>query len=453
MKITRIPLVEDIEEIDPSAGVSEIADAVVNQVEAGEGGTTISDTNAEKVAQEIARIGDEVGAEEAIVIADDETLGTENEITKTLEKALQRSKRNARRGVKSGNNILIIGLPGSGKTASVYDWAKSKGDVNLVYINAKNNDLEAYINGYTVRSAEDPNKVGQAYSDNLSDLEKPNSVLFLDEYNRQVKPHIRASLYTLINEHKISGNGPNKTHEFKNLLFTVACINPAVPTDKGAAKLNDAEISRFAYVLPNADSSVDSVVDYLKKMYDKKISKLDSTDPYYLEDLEGYLRTQDLGIFIVSHRDFMFNTYDDLDQLDMEQKKMLNQRALTEGLTVADGDVDEFKDWLQHQSHFLQKDIDMIMNILTEYVSPTFEQLCQAKGIDPNSGDIAAALKTKAETDATEPEDTPDAEEENGEDLEDDDDFFTNAGVNAGTSRVKNPQEVIDAIKAAAKLW
>lgn len=454
MKITKLPLTEAVEEINPANKIATISDEVQAQVEAGEGELSISEPNAEKVAQEIAQIGDEVDADEAIVLADAETLNTENEITRLLEKALQRSKRNARRGIKSGNNILIVGLPGSGKTASVYDWANSKGsDVNLVYINAKNNDLEAYINGYTVRDANDPTKVGQAYSDNLADLEKPNSVLFLDEYNRQVKPHIRASLYTLINEHKISGNGPNKTHEFKNLLFTIACINPAVPTDKGAAQLNDAELSRFAYTLDKADSSVDSTVDYLKKLYDLKIKKLDAKDQYYLEDLESYLRIQDLGIFIVSHRDFAFDTRDDLEDLAMYQKKMLNQRAFTEGLVASDGDATEFLTWAETEANFLEKDVEMLRAILTEYVTPSFEDLCKAKGIDPTTGDIANALAAKAEETAdTEVSDNSETEAE-AADLEDDDDFFSNAGINAGTARVKNPQEVIDAIKAAAKNW
>ena len=107
MKITKLPLTEAVEEINPANKIATISDEVQAQVEAGEGELSISEPNAEKVAQEIAQVGDEVDAAEAIVLADAETLNTENEITRLLDKALQRSKRNARRGIKSGNNILI----------------------------------------------------------------------------------------------------------------------------------------------------------------------------------------------------------------------------------------------------------------------------------------------------------------------------------------------------------
>jgi Cdc6-like AAA superfamily ATPase len=207
-------VVTTVEPITPSDSVDVVADGVKDQVVAAtDGEEVISDENAVKVAAEIKQTADEVDAGAAIISnGEEEPLGVKNAITDTLDAALNASLRNKRRGIKSGNNVLIVGLPGSGKTATVYDWAKARGNVNLVYINAKNNDLEAYINGYTVRDAENPNKVKQAYSDNLAALEEPNSVLFLDEYNRQIKPNIRASLYTLINEHKISGEGQNKTH-------------------------------------------------------------------------------------------------------------------------------------------------------------------------------------------------------------------------------------------------
>jgi hypothetical protein len=228
--------------IDASASVDTIADEVMDEVEdATDGTSSISADGAHEIASEIKAAETDIGIDAAaIAVPEDEALGVENPITEVLDMALNKSKKNKGRGTKSGFNVLIIGLPGSGKTASIEDWAKAKG-VHLVAINAKNNDLDAYINGYTTKRPDNPLKVTQAFSDNLAGLDEENSVLFLDEYNRQIKPNIRASLYTLINEHKIVGDGPNRQHEFKNMLFTIAAINPSVPTDKGAAPLNDAE--------------------------------------------------------------------------------------------------------------------------------------------------------------------------------------------------------------------
>lgn len=459
MKIKKLyesaqPLTEADElEINPEVdSVDDIADAAKAQVEVGtEGDETLSDANADKLAGEIKATGDEIGAESAVVFADLEVLGTDNAITRVLEKALARAKRNKRRGIKSGNNVLITGLPGSGKTASVYDWAKSKGsDVNLVYVNAKNNDLEAYINGYTVRDLDKPMSVGQAYSSNLSDLEKPNSVLFLDEYNRQVKPHIRASLYTLINEHKIAGEGDNKTHEFKNLLFTVACINPSIPTDKGAAPLNDAELSRFLYHL-RADSDKESAKDYITKHFDKAIAGLDPNDEFYLEDLEAYLRIQDLGIFILEHEGFDFDTAEDLEDLASEQKKMHNQRAFAEVLVASEGDVDEFGNLIKDTANFLDKVTQKYMEILSDYRTPTLEELLNAKGITVD--DTLLVTDEEPEDAAPEAEETPVAEtdDEAELELEDDDDFFTGAGQTAGA--VLTPTEVSDIINKALANW
>jgi hypothetical protein len=310
-------------------------------------------------------------------------------------------------------------------------------------VNAKNNDLDAYINGYTTKDPDQPKKVIQAFSDNLAGLEKENSVLFLDEYNRQVKPHIRASLYTLINEHKIVGDGPDGMHEFKNLLFTIAAINPAVPTDKGAADLNDAEKSRFWWTLDDMDSDPATTIEYLTKYYNKLINSLNPADEDYRENLEDYLRIQDLGIFIVSHPKFGYDTKDDLEDLADTKRVLLCQRALTTGLHNADGRVDEFKFWVEKGSKFLVRDIDMLMAILKDYINPTFEKLCADRGIDPSAAKVATPKK----------ETSSEAEEADvGGGVEDDDDFFTSS-KGAGTVRVKNPYEVELAIANAIKDW
>lgn len=434
-------LFEDVDgEISTSDSVADIADEVAEVA-------PVSDASAEKIASEVKAAAADTGIDTAVVdspIDDDEPLGVKNAITEVLDEALAKSQKNKKRGAKSGFNVLVIGLPGSGKTASILDWAKFNG-VNLVMVNAKNNDLDAYINGYTTKDPERPRKVVQAFSDNLAELEKPNSVLFLDEYNRQVKPHIRASLYTLINEHKIVGEGPDGMHEFKNMLFTIAAINPSVPTDKGAADLNDAEKSRFWWTLDDMDSDPVTTIEYLTKYYGKLIRNLNPKDEDYKVNLEDYLRIQDLGLFIVSHPKFAadgYDTRDDLEDLALpgpggRKYNLLCQRSLTQGLHNSEGNVKDFKRWIEKGANFLPRDTEMLLAIIREYITPSFEDLCAGHG-------IAATVAAK----------TPEVETvaDEGPGVEDDDDFFVSSDK-AGTVRAKNPYEVEVAIASAIKDW
>lgn len=422
--------------LDTADSSAEIADEIADYVaDSTEGETSISDEIADEIATEVKDASDVIAADAAAVDVDSDYLGVENAVTKTLDLALAKSLTNKRRGGKFGNNVLIVGLPGSGKTASVEDWAKAN-NINLVAVNAKNNDLDAYINGYTTKNPDNPRKVTQAFSDNLAKLDEPRSVLFLDEYNRQVKPHIRASLYTLINEHKIVGEGKNNQHYFENMLFTIAAINPAVATDRGAAPLNDAEKSRFLYKLKNMDSDAATTIEFLNKYTSKKIKELVPEDEYYREDLESYLRVLDLGVYIVSHPKFMYDTKDDLDDLADLDATMLNQRTLVEGLVSADGDAEVFKYWVETSSDFLPGDVDMLLSILRTYIVPSFEELCKGHSISTPETPKAVEKDTTA-SDVT--------------DLEDDDDFFTSGP--AGKARVKNAYEVEIAIANALKEW
>jgi hypothetical protein len=419
--------------LDATDSVGEIADEIVDEI-------PVSDAAAKTIASEIKDVAADTGIETAAIDIPDEleALGVQNPITEVLDEALAKSRKNKGRGSKSGFNVLIIGLPGSGKTASIEDWARANA-VNLVSINAKNNDLDAYINGYTTKRPDDPLKVTQAFSDNLAGLEKKDSVLFLDEYNRQVKPNIRASLYTLINEHKIVGDGPNRQHEFKNMLFTIAAINPSVPTDKGAAPLNDAEKSRFWWIMDDMDSDPATTMEFLTKYYNKEISKLNPESEYYRDDLEEFLRIQDLGLFIVSHPKFDYDTRADLEVLAAEDCTLLCQRALTNGLHNSEGDVRQFVRWVEKGSKFLPRDIDMLTAIAREYIVPSFEALC--KGRDLDAATIAGSSATP-ETDTF--------DDFAGE--EDDDDFFTSSELK-GKVRAKNPYEVEVVIADALREW
>ena len=428
--------------VDASGSVDEIADEVADEVADATGGESgVSDEGAREIAAEIKDVATDLDLDTAaIAVPEEEALGVKNPITEVLDMALSKSKKNKSRGTKSGFNVLIVGLPGSGKTASIEDWARANG-VNLVAINAKNNDLDAYINGYTTKRPDDPLKVTQAFSDNLAGLDKENSVLFLDEYNRQIKPNIRASLYTLINEHKIVGDGPNRQHEFKNMLFTIAAINPSVPTDKGAAPLNDAEKSRFWWIMDDMDSDSATTIEFLTKFYNKQISKLDPESESYRSDLEEFLRIQDLGIFVVSHPKFSYDTRDDLEDLNRTGATLLCQRALTNGLHNSEGDVNQFKFWVEKGSKFLKRDVEMLLNIVREYISPSFEDLCVGHDLDPTKGFVPPAAADEVKDDDV-----------NELGYEDDDDFFTSSELK-GTIRAKNPYEVEVAVLNAIKDW
>ena len=164
-----------------NASVSEIADAVQTAAEvASEGEETYSETKAETVAKEV----------KAQAKGLDRTkwapLDVPSALTDALDKCLAKSMVAQKSKRKDGTDILISGLPGSGKSGITKQWAEDRG-INLVYLNAKNEDLGAILNGFpvdTVETGEDGkqvHKVQRSYSNALDPLKEPMSVLFLDE--------------------------------------------------------------------------------------------------------------------------------------------------------------------------------------------------------------------------------------------------------------------------------
>jgi len=460
MKIKRLQ--EDIEaaDINTSDSVAEIADEIEDSTD-GE----VSAEAATDAAAEIKEVGQAIQAEEAIFLPDEEgdtgAIETKNVITDLLDRALEYALEQQQLGQHSMGNVLISGLPGSGKTAIVENWARARG-LNCVEINAKDNDLEAFINGFTVRDDTDRKKVTKAFSNTLDALkdESKNSIIFLDELNRQTKDQIRGSLLTLVNNKTIQADVPGGKYYFKNLLFTVACINPSLKSDPGAAKLFQAEKTRYLFKNKNAHSDSRTTDDFLLKYYDRLIKKLNPKHPNFLRNLEAFLRIQHLGRFIVNHRDFKYDgegaaSKDELQSmlqaLEMEDADMLNQRMLFELLKASRGTKDGFLTLL-NSSDFLEDNMDMLRTIINDYYEPTFEDLCSTKGIDLKALGANVDIQTE-EPEAEENEGESEEDEINFDDYgEDDDDLFAN-GNSAGTTYAVSPSVVQDKIRNAAKAW
>jgi MoxR-like ATPase len=470
MKINKI-LVEDIEEVvtDPASdSVEEIADEIQDAAAASDGEiTSISDDDAFGLAAEMKEVGQKIGAEEAIFLpyaeGESTAIGTKNVITDLLDRALEYALESQKLGEHSMGNVLISGLPGSGKTAIVEDWAASR-NLNLIDINAKDNDLEAFINGFTVRDLENSKQVTKAYSNALDKLkdETKNSIIFLDELNRQTKDQVRGSLLTLVNNKTIQADTPSGKYYFKNLLFTVACINPHLKSDPGAASLFQAEKTRYLFKNKNAHSDSRTTDDFLLKYFDKAIKRLNPKHADYRTNLERYLRIQHLGRFIVGHRIFEYDGEgakgtDELQAmlqaLEMEDADMFNQRMLFELLKASRGKVDMFRTLLD-SSDFLEERMEMLREILDEYHEPKFEDLAAAKGIDLSQAAPAIVAQPEDASDAESAGESEDDEDEiNFDDYEEDDDDFFTSGTSAGSTFAPTPTVVKDKIKAALANW
>lgn len=357
---------EETVEIPEDTTVSDLTTGELTDIVKAEMGLTDedSDADAKKFAAEVKDTAADIenDVEYAPIVSN-------NELVKTLDRVLAQSKRNRRSKYTKGAgcDVLVNGLPGSGKTGIVRDWAKARG-CELAYVNAKDPELEIVVNGLTnlERDASGVSYTGKAYSRILDSLDRENSILFLDEFNRAPE-QLRASLLTLINEHAVAGPGKDGYRHFPNLLFTIACINPSAPTDVGAIALNDAEKSRFKTKLM-FDSTPARALNFYNEYFPAILADLDPASSDYVADYKFFAKAFDLAKFLVKDPSFDFDSRDDLEMLADYDATMLNQRSLTDGL-ISDGGEgkDVFIEWVEEQSGFLDRDIKMIKDILAKY--------------------------------------------------------------------------------------
>lgn len=270
-------------------------------------------------------------------------------------------------------NLLIIGVGGTGKTSMLEQWAHSR-HINLVTKATSIMD-EADLNGIPVAAMGDKSATRLGTSE-FDSLDEPDSVLFLDEYNRG-RATVRGTLLKLIQGHTIPDpSQPGSIKFINNLLFTVAAINPADPNYNIADPLDDAELSRFIiYVQGGADKYeyLDWITSTLKKR-SEILQRVKSNDPR-MKSADERLRANENRLNLITHlindSRFRFDDSDDIDKLhsntsdDTLPQMLLSFRTLTQALYASDGTVDSF---LYYYKQAANRDkYDLVKLILTPY--------------------------------------------------------------------------------------
>jgi len=366
-----------------------LADIVQDEI--ADEGKKLTDAEAKQAAQQVKTLGAKMA---------DTSLATENALTKALDKCLNFALDEDEDG---WNNLLIVGLPGSGKTAIVNQWGDLR-NVKIVFIDAKNRDLPTAISGMPARDTNDPTSVAMlrtTYLNPLDDLRKLNKktgevledeepyrgvVLFLDELNR-AKGDIRGSVLTLINEHKVANGKNGATRYFDKLLFTVAAINP---TEQGASaidKLDSAEKSRFLKHL-DYDSTVSAAKNFFEQYFNTKIKYIldDKDNPNFAKRYIKAVRQKELVLYLLTSVQPVFK-FDDREEYQItrrEDRNLLCQRTLTDAIKACDGTVKDFIETCE-EANFLPKKLDMIKRILNGYKDPDVELPKDAAAPKPES--------------------------------------------------------------------
>lgn len=306
-------------------------------------------------------LGEAVTIDQAARELEAEKVAAENK--NQVEKVLDRSLKIARRKAKSGDhgdfpNVLLISDAGFGKTDMVRQWAAKNG-INLVQKNLGTMGPEAF-GGIIAKDSNDPRYATRlGTNEMIRSLSKPNSVLFLDEYNRS-KTEIRGAVLTLVQNHMVwDPTEENEERFLDNFLFTIAAINPPNASYKGAKELDPAEQSRFFSL-----NMVPDPIEHLKYLTDVYTKELNATDdPDEKKEFQGKLNMCKL---ILTSPEFSYDSGVDIEEnSDDPSYKPLNYRSFKLAMDRCDGTKDDFLDIWSHYCNPNKKKI--IETILKEY--------------------------------------------------------------------------------------
>lgn len=281
-----------------------------------------------------------------------------------LEEALDDSLRDARRKHSRRTNIMLVGRAGFGKSEMVAQWAL-KNNIHLYEIDLATASPELF--GGVV--ARDPNRPGFSTtlpsSELLDELSVPNTVLFLDEYNR-AKDSIRAPLHNLVLNRKVRDpSAPGGWRDMSDtLLFVVAALNPSSSSYRGAKPLEPSEVSRYRILKREGDPA--KHLKYLTYIYTDVINDKNS-DEDEIKEARGKL---ELAKKILTDPDFAYTSAaeeeDHQEEIAQGYFIPLNYRSFHQALEASRGKKDLLlKKWDENAAYDKK---GMITQILSDYV-------------------------------------------------------------------------------------
>lgn len=287
--------------------------------------------------------------------------GAKGEVEEALDRALRNAnriqKKNSKNGTDrvSGDNVLLVGRAGTGKTERIKNWAKQRGlDLEQYQVQSLDpTDLAGIIG----RDDSDPEYAQRLGNKEFHRLDNPNAVLFLDEINRASEA-VLGSLLTLVQNHKIvDPKGPNgmRTLPFK---FTVAAMNPP-SIEYDVTELDMAMQTRFKFYQVEADN------EFQKMFYDdyfKKEIRENRDDPEELMILKGQAA---IANTLMSSEQFYWDDEREEHEAHENGFPALNPRTLSQCLWDCDGTKEDFLDLFVHTCNPAK--LQMVEDILEDY--------------------------------------------------------------------------------------
>ena len=262
------------------------------------------------------------------------------EIESELSDLLEINRDQISQGSRNFQNCLFVGEAGTGKTARIKAWAR-KNKLNLVTLKA--GELDDTDTGGVLAGNIQQQVAVRLASTEFDQLEKKDSVLFLDEWNR-APSSVRQSLLTLIQDHTVTDPRIEGRMRFlPNFLFTVAAINPD-SGDYDVKPLDPAEMGRVEEIV--LTSTPENWVKYMSEYYTELANRAEKQGNERLALINK--KIVNLSTAIGENPDFDFDTTESIKKYSSDEYKNVwnhkrtTPRTLTNAIVRAKGDKEEF---------------------------------------------------------------------------------------------------------------